>query len=211
MNASSRPIGLPVTVGPRYPKVMTTTARVGCEMDLVMDDASLAVAIARNDADAIRILVDRESGRMLRLATRVTGDRHSAEDAVQEALVIGCRSIATYRGDGSLGAWLSRIATRIALRRRRKEDRTQPFAEGFDMPDPNAGGMSAALASGTVVRDAIACLPPHHREVVILHYFAELSLEEIATASGRPVGTVKSHLHRALRRLRVELAREVAA
>src|SRR3982751_2902904 len=86
------------------------------------DDRAAVDAILGGDRDAFRVLVDREAPSVIRACYRVLGDPHEAEDAAQEAFVIAYRSLAAWRGEGTFGAWLSRIAVRVALRqfRRRK-------------------------------------------------------------------------------------------
>ena len=144
------------------------------------------------------------------------------------------RSLATWRGDGSFGAWMARIAVRVALRqasRRRAVTWIDPLA--VEAAESATGGRGpadrasrAALTAGSIqatpgqdpaaiavrgerevaVRAAVAGLEEPYREVVALRFFGDLSLAEIAAVSGRPLGTVKTHLHRGLGRLRDSLA-----
>ena len=160
------------------------------------------------DRDAFRILVDRESAAVIRACHRVLGDAHEAEDAAQEAFVIAFRSLAGWRGDGPFGAWLTRIAIRISLRRAQKRrevtwiDPTHPD-HPVDLPggqDPVAASLRTERAAD--VRAALARLDEPYRETIALRFFGDLSLDEIATQTGRPLGTVKTHLHRGLIRLR---------
>jgi len=131
-------------------------------------------------------------------------------------------SLASWRGDGPFGAWLTRIAVRIALRQvgqRRSVTWLDPSgATGSGTGD--AGSMAndthsmrasprtdpAMLAIRAEreadLRIAVATLPEPYREVVTLRFFGELSLEEIARETGRPLATVKTHLRRGLLRLR---------
>ncbi|HEX7949089.1 MAG TPA: sigma-70 family RNA polymerase sigma factor [Candidatus Limnocylindrales bacterium] len=145
---------------------------------------------------------------MVRACNRILGDVHESEDAAQEAFVIAFRSLSAWRGDGPFGAWLTRIAVRIALRRaqRRRDvtwiDPTDPAA-GIDLP----GGSDPAITSlraerAATIRSAVGRLDEPYREVIALRFFGELSLEEIAVQTGRPLGTVKTHLRRGLIRLR---------
>lgn len=160
------------------------------------------------DRDAFRVLVERESAAVIRACHRVLGDIHEAEDAAQEAFVTAFRGLAGWRADGPFGAWLTRIAVRIAVRRaqRRREvtwiDPANP-ARPFDLP----GGQDPALTSLRAERDsdvraAVARLDEPYRETIALRFFGELSLDEIAIETGRPLGTVKTHLRRGLLRLR---------
>jgi len=173
-----------------------------------LDERAAVDAVLAGDRDAFRVLVDREGTAVIRACHRVLGDLHEAEDAAQEAFVTAFKSLAGWRGDGPFGAWLTRIAVRIALRRvqRRRDvtwiDPTDP-AVGVDIPgapDPAMTTIRAERAAS--VRAAVARLDEPYRETVALRFFADLSLDEIATQTGRPLGTVKTHLHRGLLRLR---------
>src|SRR2546423_3247842 len=96
------------------------------------DDRAAVDAILRGDSDAFRLLVNREAATVIRACYRILGDPDEAEDAAQEAFVIAYRSLASWRGDGAFGAWLSRIALRVALRqagRRRAVTWVDPVAD----------------------------------------------------------------------------------
>jgi len=169
-------------------------------------DDELVLAITSGDREAFATLVEREALMVYRVCYRVLGTVSDAEDAAQETFVQAYRALATFRGEGSLAGWLRRIATRQALRqagRRRPTtplDATTPGAPFTDATDPARLLMSAQEAED--VRLAVGGLPEPYRETVVLRYFGELSLEEIAHATGRPLGTVKTHLRRGLARLR---------
>ena len=185
-------------------------------------------AVLDGDRDAFRLLVEREGRQVVRICYRVLGDVHEAEDAAQETFVTAYRALSTWRGDGPFGGWLAMIATRTAVRR---ASRRRPVVR-LDVPtaaDP-AAAADAILARATgpapapagpdpatgilaaerseAVRRAVARLDEPYREVVALRFFGERSLAEIADASGRPIGTVKTHLHRGIQRLRTILAAE---
>jgi RNA polymerase sigma-70 factor, ECF subfamily len=190
----------------------------------------VVAAVLAGNADAFRVLVERESRAIVRSCYRILGDLHEAEDASQEAFVTAYRALGTWRGEGPFGAWLARIATRIAVRR---VGRRRPVA--WIDPSPgyvdgaSSGGrdriseaaLTAALGTASdpahlavraeraaAIRTAVAGLEEPYREVVILRFFAELSLAEIAVQADRPLGTVKTHLHRGLQRLRRTLESE---
>lgn len=185
--------------------------------DDAFDDGSIVAAVLRGDRDAFRTLVERESGNVVRACLRVLGDLHEAEDVAQEAFVTAYRSLATWRGDGPFGAWICRIAVRLAIR---QASRRRPVAWIHPSDSTEAAGSPDATVSMPAgpatdpeglalrgereqrVRTAVANLDEPYREVVALRFFAERSLDEIATLTGRPLGTVKTHLRRGLLRLR---------
>lgn len=193
------------------PLVSGTTLDGSPEIDGGMDDMAMAAAIARGDSGAIRVLVDRESARLARQCTRILGDPDAAQDVTQETFLVACRSMTSFRGEGTLGAWLSRIAVRLAWRQRRYDRRFEPLGDRETLPAGSAWSLPEGARGLDLIRSAVSTLPESQREVVMLHYFGELTLREIAAASGRPLGTIKSDLHRALTRLRVDLRREAAA
>ena len=184
-------------------------------------------AVLEGDTDAFRFLVEREGRQVVRVCYRILGDVHEAEDAAQEAFVTAFRALATWRGEGPFGGWLATIATRIAVRRAAKR---RPVVRLDATPDLDQGAVDALLARASdsgaapawhdpsasvieaersaAVRLAVARLDEPYREVVALRFFAERSLAEIASESGRPIGTVKTHLHRGMQRLRTLLVAE---
>jgi RNA polymerase sigma-70 factor (ECF subfamily) len=178
------------------------------------DDRAAVEAVLAGDRDAFRILVERESASVVRACHRVLGDYHEAQDAAQEAFVTAFRSLATWRGEGPFGAWLSRIAVRIALRRAAQR-RTVTWIDSISeapasvvgaaglAPDPALLSVRAERAAA--IRSAVARLDEPYRETVALRFFADRSLAEIAQETGRPLGTVKTHLHRGLQRLRASI------
>lgn len=177
--------------------------------------------------------MERESRALVRSCYRVLGDLHDAEDAAQEAFVTSYRALGTWRGDGPFGAWLARIGVRIAVR---KASRRRPVVWIDPSPPPTGAGGGEIGGGGAVgerallavlggaetdpaqlavraeraasIRAAVANLEEPYREVVALRFFSELSLAEIADQAGRPLGTVKTHLHRGLQRLRRALEAE---
>lgn len=212
---------------PRGSRPIDTDPGASGRATVVPDERAIVAAVLGGDRDAFRRLVEREAPGVVRVCHRILGDRAEAEDAAQEAFVTAYRSLAAWRADGPFGAWLTRIAVRIALRmvsRRRTVAWRDPGTRVHDPASPTAADQAAdraALAAApwtdpavlsmraeraTEVRAAVAALPEPYREVVALRFFGESSLEEIARQTGRPLGTVKTHLYRGLARLRADLA-----
>ena len=181
------------------------------------DDRTIVDAVLAGDRDAFRRLVERESTSVISACARVLGDRSEGEDVAQEAFVIAYRSLSSWRADGPFGAWISRIAVRLAVRRaaqRKQVTWLDPLAADADQPGQDrfrTSGVTDALdPAHTIIRAerdariraAVASLDEPYREVVALRFFAERSLAEIAAVTDRSLGTVKTHLHRGLARLR---------
>ena len=177
-----------------------------------VDDRALIEAVRSGDRDAFGLLVERETAAVYRACHRILGRRHDAEDATQESFVAAFRSIGGYRGDGSLRGWLLRIATRQSFRRLAQRRPTAELDAAGEpiLADPAADPKRIVLAAEVrdEVREAVAQLPDPYREVVALRFFGELSLAEVAEATGRPINTVKTHLRRGLERLRPIVAAE---
>jgi RNA polymerase sigma-70 factor (ECF subfamily) len=188
------------------------------------DDRAIVDAVLAGDPDGFRALVDREGPAVVRACSRILGDRTEAEDIAQEAFVIAYRSLPTWRGEGTFGAWVSRIAVRLALRvaaKRRNVTWLDPFAAESgsagnpdqvrlgttDAPDPAVHALRAER--DVELRRAVATLDEPYREVVALRFFAGLSESETAEVLSCPVGTAKSRLSRALDVLRATLGEEV--
>jgi RNA polymerase sigma-70 factor (ECF subfamily) len=176
-----------------------------------VDDRELARAIVAGDRDAFRLLVERESGPLVRACARVLGDPEAAEDVAQECFMIAHRLIGSWRGEGSLHGWLLRIAINRALRvlksQRPLRSLTDDTGEPLQIPGGSEPQADVLMAErDRLVHRAVASLPEPYRETIVLRYFGELSIAEIASQTGRPIGTVKTHLGRGLLRLRPALA-----
>lgn len=146
--------------------------------------------------------------RAYRLAGLLLSSASEAEEAVQEALATSWRSLGSLRDEERFGAWFDRILVnecRDRLRRRRIV-RFVPIEEAPEaaVTDP----FSAVLERDAVLRH-LAVLDPDELAIVLLHYWADLRLEDVAVRLDIPVGTVKSRLHRSLDRMRGQSSAEV--
>lgn len=134
------------------------------------------------------------------VAYRLTGNRHDAEDLVQEVLLRVQRGLSSYR-PGSMEAWLGRITTNAFLDdvRRRRRRPSVALPEVFEVVTPGAPPADEALDRDGLpghVTGALRALPADYRAAVVLSDVVGLRYEEIASALGVPVGTVRSRLHR---------------
>ncbi len=166
------------------------------------EERTLALEGDRSTGAAwFRTLSDRELDRAYRLAGFILGDGREAEDATQDALARAWKGRASLRNVDAAQAWFDRILVNVCrdrLRGRGPQIRWLTIDdEGGRAPDPFA----SAIAADGLLR-AVGRLDVDHRVVVVLRFWADLSLEGIAERLGIPLGTVKSRLHYALRDLR---------
>jgi len=162
--------------------------------------------VLAGDPDAYRALVERESRSVIGLCTAILGNAEDGQDVAQDAFVQAYRSLPGYRGDGTFGAWIGRIAKRMAIsraveRQRRLEEPAGPELRASD-GRTNPEGQIVRLEHSEQIRKAVDSLPADQRDVVAMRFYQDMSIEKIAVATGTPAGTVKSRLHRGLARLR---------
>jgi RNA polymerase sigma-70 factor (ECF subfamily) len=172
-----------------------------------LDDRELIRRIQAGDRRAFETLLDTYEARVYRLALRFTNSVPDAEDVTQEIFLGIYKNIGSFRGKSALSTWIYRVAMNHCLeyRRKRKLD-SVPYNDDLTLisqdwrEDPVQSADQQELAAR--VEAAINRLSPHHREVVVLHELQGLTYQEVATALNVPVGTVKSRLSNAFRRLR---------
>jgi RNA polymerase sigma-70 factor (ECF subfamily) len=146
--------------------------------------------------------------RAIGLAWRLLGgDGAAAEDVAQEAFFRAHRSLDRFRGDASLSTWFYRILINEVQRHRRwRWVRSRRAGEMPEEPiDPRSESPRDPALIGRIA-EALEKLPTGQRQAFVLVHLEGFTLRESAEISGRAVGTMKSHLHRALRVLREELA-----
>lgn len=173
-----------------------------------------AVAQARSgDTDAFRVLVERHSRSLFRLAFRMTGNEQDAEDVVQESFLRAYRSLGQFDDRASFGTWLYRIATNCSLdlvrSRKRRSEGTAPADS--EMEDPilslpsNDPTPERAALSGEVrdrVSEAMKDLSPTERTAFVLRHFEGMCLEDVSRILGCQAGAAKHSVFRAVQKLR---------
>ena len=175
------------------------------------DDCTLLAHCRQGDEQAFATLMQRYQQRVLRLAFHLLGDRAEAEDVAQETFIQLFRTLPTFRGEASLFTWLYRVTVHLCRRRQRQHPPwiTRPLAEAGESSAPDSvEAWVERRERQQQVRTAVAGLPEKYRLVVILFYFHDLSLREIARLLRIPAGTVKWRLHAARQQLEQRL-REV--
>jgi RNA polymerase sigma-70 factor, ECF subfamily len=166
-------------------------------------DAYLVTRARDGYLDAYEILVRRHSAMAYRVALRLCGNHHDAQDIAQEALVSAWENLSRFRGDASFSTWLYQIVTRRALNKLSRSRIADQADLLEDVTDPVAGPAVQAERNLAVdaVTDALAALPFPQRTVVVLHHFEGLSYAEVAEVTRGTVPAVRSHLFRARRTL----------
>lgn len=151
---------------------------------------------------------------MYNLALRITGDRDAASDCAQEAFVRAYRALAQYDPGRPLAPWLYRIATNASLNHvERWHAHEQPVAELPERAEPDELSPEALVMRREEIAEVVAAiqaLTPRYRAALTLRHLHELSYQEVAEALELPLGTVKTHLHRARQALLAELERRRA-
>ena len=172
-----------------------------------LSDAEAVRRCQQGDRDAFRVLVERYGNVLYGTAYLMTRNHAIAEEMVQEGLVLAWRGIGGFRG-GSLKSWLARVlVNRVISEKRRAVAPTIPL-DDLEFWEPPSGeaddpaAMTAVRLEQQRIRGVLRQLPEDARQVVVLRFFAELSVAETAAALGVREGTVKSRLSRALDRLR---------
>jgi RNA polymerase sigma-70 factor (ECF subfamily) len=183
--------------------------------------------------DGLRVLYDRHRARIYQLGCRYLGDAAEAEDLVQQVFIKAYENAGKFRGEAQVSTWLYRIAVNAALERRRRRrtvgiddlhplggdalGRTahleaevssgwshRPAMAGADFDaDPQVVAERRGIQER--LNDALEELSPTQRLAFVLRHWEGMSIREIAEVLGAAEGTVKSHLFRAVRTLRVEL------
>lgn len=184
----------------------------------ILDNEPVLIARAqRGNLDAFNELVLHYQDAAFTLAYRLMGDRASAADTAQEAIIAAYRKLNTYRG-GSFRAWLLRIVTNRCYDELRRVQRRPTISlsgsddddvpEPLDVPAPDATPEEEALAHELqrAIQDCINELNADQRLVLVLSDIEGMSYEEIAAQSGSQLGTVKSRLSRARANVRDCLA-----
>ncbi|MBN1642330.1 MAG: sigma-70 family RNA polymerase sigma factor [Anaerolineae bacterium] len=175
-------------------------------MSLQPDGELIALSLS-GDRNAFGELVVRYRAMVLGVAYRVCGDAALADDVAQETFVRVWDRLHTYRPGGSFRAWICRIASNLTIDALR---RVKPAADIEQVELPAPGSQPEALAleqeRARAVRTAIGALPEQVRVTLVLREYEGLSYDDIARALDVPMGTVRSRLSDARRRLREALA-----
>jgi RNA polymerase sigma-70 factor (ECF subfamily) len=175
-----------------------------------------AVALARGgDSEAFRALVERHSRAVYRLAHRMTGSPHDAEDVVQETFLKAYRQLGRFESRANFGTWLHRIAVNCSIdlirgRRHQEAGHDASDLETLDTVDdsrvdPSPERLMLSTEVKQQVTRAMDGLTPMERAAFVLRHFEGQSIEEISRALGLKANAAKHSIFRAVRKMRLAL------
>jgi RNA polymerase sigma-70 factor, ECF subfamily len=163
------------------------------------------------DASAMGELYRLHCRRICNLCIRMTANQTEVEDLTQEIFLRAFRKVHTFRGQAAFSTWLYRLGVNVVLMRLRKksyqevslDEFTRPNGEPVRRIDPaDKADHAGSMVNRMFLRVALDQLPPGFKRVIVLHDLEGYAHYEIAELTGRSVGSSKSQLHKARRRLR---------
>ena len=163
------------------------------------EDICLIAKFLDGSESAFEELFRKYQRRLFSLCRHFLGNDADAEDAVQDAFLSIYHGLSRFRGDSGFYTWAYGITVRSCISHRRKQRR--PTESLDDMPEPVDRANHDEI-DAIVIRQAVSKLPDQHRIVLILKYYEQLSMEEIAQVLGCSADRIKMRLHRARNALR---------
>ncbi|QGU01400.1 ECF RNA polymerase sigma factor SigW [Corynebacterium kalinowskii] len=170
------------------------------------NEAETLARAKAGDERAFAALVKEASGRMWSVCLSITGNKHDAEDAMQNALTAAWQNLHRFDGKARFSTWAYRIASNAALQIVRKRRELPDDEAGMDEVAPGSS-VDEQVTASIVVREALSQLPDEFREALVLREYGGLSYQDIADQQGIPIQTVKSRINRARAKL-LEALRE---
>lgn len=186
----------------------------------ITDAAAVARTLA-GERDAYRVLVERHSNYVYRLAFRMTGNPHDAEEIVQEAFLRGYQKLQQFAGNANFGTWVYRIAANYAIDRlrQRKNDESRretpsrpaegepdvdPLSQVKD-PAPSPERLATSAQMALKMKEALDALTPAERTAIVMRHWDGCGIEEIATVLKSNTSAAKNTVFRAVQKLRQAL------
>ena len=178
----------------------------------MMDELRAIARAKKGDAEAFEFLVSTYETSVYRLALRMCGNTHDAEEVAQEAFVAAWKGLPSFRGESKFSSWLYQLTTNAAidfLRREKRHRGATPIEDEVDLAAPGTPQQAAEESEvRQALQQALDALSPEHRQIFLLRQMRQLSYEEIGRLLGLESGTVKSRLSRAKKQLREILTKK---
>ena len=159
------------------------------------------------DREAFSELIRASASRQYSVASLILRDRSRAQDAVQEAFVAAWRGLSALRDPDAWEAWLHRLTVRHCFQsvRREKKRRTVELHVVLESDAVSAHDSVASVVQRDLLERELDQLPMEQRAVIVLRFYADLPLDEVADILDIPIGTAKSRQHRGLAAMRASL------
>ncbi len=170
-----------------------------------MDQRELVERAQRGDHDAFAELARVFVARLDAAARLILRDHELARDAVQEGFIRAWKNLPTLRDPDRFEGWLRSLVFRSCVDVLRRRGRRPIEVELLPADSPAVADISSIVADRELLDLALRRLPPEQRAVVVLHYYLGMSLPDVATTLGIPVGTAKSRHHRSLAAMRAAI------
>ena len=170
-----------------------------------LDERALIERCRTGDDAAFEELVDRYKNLVYGLVHRLVSDRTRADDLAQDVFLKIYRGLPYFRGDARLSTWIYRVVQNVCFETRPRRHLVSLDDDRDDRRRIDPGRADAAFADMELrdrLEKAIAQLPEQYRVLIAAHYLEGVQYEALAEAMHLPLGTVKTHLYRAKRRLR---------
>lgn len=177
-----------------------------------LPEAELIARCQQGDEQAFRELIDRHKDQVFGLIVRSGANPARAEDLAQDVFLRIHRGLPYFRGEAKLTTWIFRIVLNLLSQEAEARRAAREVAIDASVPahEPRAHDRAAAdLELRDRLEKALARLPPNYRLLVAGHYLDDVTYEDLAEALDLPIGTVKTHLHRAKKQLRALLETEL--
>lgn len=171
----------------------------------VSGPTAVATASAGATAIAFETFAEQHLAHAYRLASAVLGSGGDAEDAVHDAFLAAWRNWDALRNREARSRWFDAIVVNTCRNMLRRKRPWQPGAGILEMPYANGTEGISSVAERDAIEQALASLNPDQRIVVALRFYGDYTIDDIASRTGAPVGTVKSRLHHALQKLERQL------
>ena len=197
------------------PQVADSTQAIA-ESDAIAVERTLA-----GDRDAYRVLVERHSQNVFRLAYRMTGNRHDAEEVVQEAFLRGYQKLSQFAARSNFGTWVYRIAANYAIDRMRQKQREDSRREAPRAADadgmekdplnnvrdeaPTPERLTQSIELRKQMEQALAALSDAERTAFVMRHWEGCGIEEIAAVLKSSSNATKNTVFRAVQKLRLAL------
>ena len=170
------------------------------------DELRYIAQAKQGDADAFAQLVTAYETSVYRLALRMCGNAHDAEEAAQEAFVSAWKGLPSFRGESKFSSWLYQLTTNACLDLLRREKRHRAAVPLDEQAELSSEDTPQRAAENAELRDTLQAalqeLSDDHRQIFLLRQMRQLSYDEIGALLGLEAGTVKSRLSRAKKQLR---------